>query len=328
MRNGHRIRLAIIFGGRSGEHEVSQASAMSVIRATDKTKYDIYPIGIDKNGKWITQGDPLAELTAGAKSLAGLLDPTGRSQECVELVPGVSAARFPQVDVVFPVLHGTFGEDGTVQGLLELAGLPYVGAGVLGSALGLDKVAQKAVLKAHGLPVLDCLLVVRRHWRQAPAAVVREAEERFGYPMFVKPANMGSSVGITCAHARAELHSGLQQAARFDRRILIEPAVDAREIEVSVLGNDDPIASVAGEVVPCNEFYDYEAKYLDDASELHIPANLPDGVARRIRDMAVRAYQAIDCAGMARVDFFIDRKSGEISINELNTIPGFTQISM
>jgi D-alanine-D-alanine ligase len=327
MRN-ERIRLAVVFGGRSGEHEVSLASATSVIEAADKSRYEIVPVGIDKQGRWITSGDPMAQLTGGERTLTGLLGPLSPAAERVELVPGASTAGFPKVDVVFPVLHGTFGEDGTVQGLLELAGLPYVGAGVLGSALGMDKVTQKAVLKEHGLPVLDWLLVIRRHLERDLEAVVRAAEERFAYPMFVKPANMGSSVGISCAHAPAELRSALRQAARFDRRLLIEPGVDAREIECSVLGNDDPIASVPGEIVPCNAFYDYEAKYLDDASELHIPADLPPETAATIREMAVAAFRAIDCAGMARVDFFLDRTTGAICINELNTIPGFTKISM
>ena len=328
MARGDRIRLAIVFGGRSGEHEVSLASAMSVMRAVDKEKYDIYPIGIDRTGRWITQDDPMAALTAGEKSLAGLLDVPGEDVPRGELVPGAAGGGFPTVDVVFPVLHGTFGEDGTVQGLLELADVAYVGCGVLGSALGMDKIAQKDVLKARGLPVLDYVAVTRRHWQRDPEATIRAAEARFAYPMFIKPANMGSSVGISCAHASAELASAIDEAARFDRRVLVEPLVDGREIECSVLGNDDPEASVLGEIVPCNAFYDYAAKYLDNASELVIPADLDQEMSDEMRRMAVEAYRALDCAGMARVDFFLDRTTGRFCINELNTIPGFTEISM
>ena len=328
MSDSKKIRLAIVFGGRSGEHEVSLASAMSVMRAADRAKYDIYPIGIDKAGRWITRGDPMAQLTAGEKSLAGLFDLPGDDAPRCELVPGAAGGGFPSVDVVFPVLHGTFGEDGTVQGLLELADVAYVGCGVLGSALGMDKIVQKDVLKARGLPVLDCVAVTRRHWQRDPEATIRAAEARFAYPMFVKPANMGSSVGISCAHAPAELSSAITLAARYDRRVLIEPSVDGREIECSVLGNDDPVASVLGEIVPCNAFYDYAAKYLDNASELVIPADLDQGLTDEIRRMAVEAYRAIDCSGMARVDFFLDKASGAVCINELNTIPGFTAISM
>ena len=285
-------------------------------------------IGIDKAGRWITQGDPMAALTAGEKSLAGLLAVPSEDVPRGELVPGAAGGGFPTVDVVFPVLHGTFGEDGTVQGLLELADVAYVGCGVLGSALGMDKIVQKDVLKARGLPVLDYVAVTRRHWQRDPEATIRAAEARFAYPMFVKPANMGSSVGISCAHASAELTSAIDEAARFDRRVLVEPSVDGREIECSVLGNDDPEASVLGEIVPCNAFYDYAAKYLDNASELVIPADLDQEMSDEMRRMAVEAYRALDCAGMARVDFFLDRTTGAVCINELNTIPGFTEISM
>ncbi|MFH1086623.1 MAG: D-alanine--D-alanine ligase family protein, partial [Chloroflexota bacterium] len=250
------------------------------------------------------------------------------ARESRELVPGASQARFPAVDVVFPVLHGTNGEDGTVQGLLELADLPYVGAGVLGSALGMDKIAQKMVLGARGVPVVPYLALARSRWRREREAVLGEVEAAFAYPVFLKPANLGSSVGISKAHDRAELARGLDLAARFDRRLLVERGVNAREIECSVLGNDEPIASLPGEVVPCNEFYDYRAKYIDGDSALIIPAELPDDVAALVRDLAVRAFCAIDCAGMARVDFFLCRDTGTVYVNELNTIPGFTAISM
>jgi D-alanine-D-alanine ligase len=321
-----KLGIAVLFGGRSGEHEVSLASARSIMQAMDKSKYDIYPIGIDKVGRWLTSGDPMALLSSGSTSPT--TDALTLSENSRELVPGISRARFPDVDVVFPVLHGTFGEDGTVQGLLELADLPYVGSGVLGSSLGLDKVAMKGVLSAHSLPVVEYLPLLARRWRQDADGVIEEVEARFHYPVFVKPANLGSSVGVTKAHNRQELCQGLDLAARYDRKLLVERAVNAREIECSVLGNDEPIASVLGEVVPCNEFYDYRAKYIDDASELLIPAPLSEEVAQRVRDLAVRTFQALDSAGLARVDFFVCRDNGEIYINELNTMPGFTSISM
>lgn len=327
MTCGGKTRVAVLFGGRSGEHEVSLASARSIMGAMDKSKYEIHPIGITNSGRWLTTGDPMSVLTEGEDVLETkdrALALGGRQ----ELVPGTSRTRFPKVDVVFPVLHGPFGEDGTVQGLLELADLPYVGAGVLGSALGMDKATQKVILAANGLPVVDHALVMRKRWQGHPEEVVSEIEARFSYPVFVKPANLGSSVGISKAHGRDELRHGLDLAARFDRKLLVETAVNAREIECSVLGNDDPIASLPGEVIPCNEFYDYRAKYVDDASELHIPAQLPEETVERIQEMAVRAFVAIDCAGMARVDFFLCRDTGEIYVNELNTIPGFTDISM
>ncbi|MBN1402043.1 MAG: D-alanine--D-alanine ligase [Anaerolineae bacterium] len=320
-------RVAVLFGGQSGEHQVSLASARSIMGAMDRDKYEIVPIGITPSGRWLLKGDPMAQLSAGeevASAETGAIMVAGER----ELVPGTSRARFPEVDVVFPVLHGTYGEDGTVQGLLELADLPYVGAGVLGSALGLDKVAQKAVLASHGLPIVAYEAILRSHWRRASDEIIERIEERFIYPVFVKPANLGSSVGVSKAHDRAELRRGLDLAARFDRRLLVEAGINAREIECSVLGNDDPVASVLGEVVPSNEFYDYRAKYVDDASELHIPAKLPEETARTIQQLAVQAFRAIDCAGMARADFFLCRDTGQVYVNELNTIPGFTSISM
>jgi len=326
---GRRIRVAVLFGGKSGEHEVSIASARSVMQAIDGAKYDVRPIGISKDGRWLAGGEALMLLEG--RDLPALGASSGDSDEAggeCALVPSQAAKRLRDIDVVFPVLHGTYGEDGTVQGLLELAGLPYVGAGVLGSALGLDKIVCKDVLRANGLPVVDGLPVQRYRWRREPQALLDAVESRFGYPAFVKPANMGSSVGVTKAHDRAELAEALDMAARYDRRMLVEPAVNAREIECSVLGNDDPIASVPGEVVPCNEFYDYHAKYIDQGSVLHIPADIPDETARLVQAYAIRAFLAIDCAGMARVDFFLCRDTGLLYVNELNTIPGFTAISM
>ena len=238
------------------------------------------------------------------------------------------AVKLSQLDVVFPILHGPFGEDGTVQGVLELAGLPYVGAGVTASSVGMDKAVFKDIMKAHDLPIVRHKLVKRRDWEQHPEKVMDQIESEIGYDCFVKPANLGSSVGISKACDRSELQKALSLAARFDRKIVIEVAVDARELEVSVLGNDEPIASIPGEIVPCNEFYDYAAKYIDGKSELLIPAPIPDDTAGLVREMAVGAYQAIDCAGMARVDFLLERGTDQVFLNELNTLPGFTPISM
>lgn len=336
-----KIRVAVIFGGKSGEHEVSLASARSIMAAMDKDKYEIVPVGITKSGRWLTSGDPMALLSAGVDALLEA-EPDETEQALPsagsggnpdvlprrDLVPGLRRARFPAVDVVFPVLHGPYGEDGTIQGLLEIADLPYVGAGVLGSALGMDKAAMKSVFKAHNLPIVDYMLILRKAWAAQPERVLQEIEARFAYPLFLKPANLGSSVGVSKAHHREELIRGLNLAARFDRKLLVEAAVNAREIECSVLGNDDPIASIPGEVVPSNEFYDYKAKYIDNASELYIPADLPAETVKLVQELAVRAFVALDCAGMARVDFFLCRDTGKLYLNELNTIPGFTSISM
>lgn len=329
-----KIRVAVIFGGRSGEHEVSLMSAQGIMRAIDKEKYEVVPIGITKEGRWIAGGDPLQALQSGmgegeSKPAALLGDPSQRGMILLEEHErGLQAHRLTEVDVVFPILHGPYGEDGTVQGLLELANLPYVGAGVLGSAVGMDKAAFKDVMLAHGLPITEHLLIKRNEWEADPEGVLDRSEAALDYPVFTKPANLGSSVGISKAHNRPELESALDEAARYDRRLLIEKAVDAREIEVSMLGNDDPIASVPGEIVPCNEFYDYEAKYIAEDSELLIPAPLSEELTRHIQEMAVQAYQAIDCAGMARADFLLERNTHKIYVNELNTLPGFTPISM
>ncbi len=340
-----KIRVGVVFGGRSGEHEVSLMSASSIINAIDKDRYEVVPIGITRSGKWLLSGDPLKALKSGIEEATGtplafLTDPdrpalVRLSEEGTALPAPVeggkvapAGAPLETVDVVFPVLHGTYGEDGTVQGLLELANLPYVGAGVLASSVGMDKAMAKAVWRERGLPIVDYLVYLRRDWEQRPDAVVREIEVKFGYPVFIKPANLGSSVGISKAHDQEELRKAMALAARYDRRILAEKAVDAREIECSVLGNDDPVASVPGEVVPCNEFYDYNAKYIDDRSELKIPAELPPGVAAEVRRLAVEAFKAIDGAGMARADFFLERGTNKLYINEVNTIPGFTKISM
>ncbi len=332
-----KIRVGVIFGGRSGEHEVSLASARSVMSAMDKEKYEIVPIGITKEGRWIASGDPLMALEAGnagvSQPVVLLGDPSRRGLMRLEdTEQAVKATRLAELDVVFPVLHGPYGEDGTVQGLLELAGIPYVGAGVIGSALGLDKAVFKDVMLAHGLPIADYLLVKRKEWETVPEEVMDRVEAALGYPVFTKPANLGSSVGIRKCHDREELTRGLTEAARYDRKLLVEAAVPAaREIEVSVLGNDDPIASVPGEIIPSREFYSYEAKYIDhgdEASGLLIPAPISPEMTERVRDLAVQAYKAIDCAGMARADFLLSGETGKLYVSELNTIPGFTTISM
>jgi len=329
-----KLRVGVIFGGQSGEHEVSLVSAQGIMEAMNKERYEIIPVGITKEGRWLTSGEPMKLLQSGEPGVsAQVAEAKPMTRELAtrsrrDLVPGTRETGFPQVDVVFPVLHGPYGEDGTVQGLLELAGIPYVGAGVLGSALGMDKIAMKAVFASHGLPVVEHVALKRRDWERDPEAVMELVEKELGYPCFIKPANLGSSVGISKVHQRSELASALCLAARYDRRMLAERAVDAREIEVSVLGNDEPIASVPGEIIPCREFYDYIAKYIDDRSELIIPADLPPGVTRRIQELAIAAFLAVDCAGMARVDFFLDKDTQGLYLGELNTIPGFTPISM
>jgi D-alanine-D-alanine ligase len=333
-----KIRVGIIFGGRSGEHEVSLRSARSVMDAIDREKYEVVPIGITKAGHWLVEGDPM-------KALASRVDPrllkapesdteslaiATVNEAATMLVP--RASSLSELDVIFPVLHGPFGEDGTVQGLLELAGLAYVGAGVTASAVAMDKIIYKDVMKAHGLPTMPYLYFKRKQWESESEAVMDQVEAELGYPVFTKPANLGSSVGISKCSDRVTLASGMEEAARFDRKVLVEKAVPhAREIEVSVLGNDDPIASLPGEIVPKREFYDYVAKYIDEgdeASDLIVPAPVSAEMTEQIRELAVRAYVAIDCAGLARVDFLLNGQSGEVFVNEINTIPGFTSISM
>jgi D-alanine-D-alanine ligase len=310
-------------------------SARGVMGAIDPDKYEIVPIGITKEGQWLASGDPMVALTSGvmAKSNPAMLlaEPSQRGLmrlDEADQEQALRAVQLTRLDVVFPILHGPYGEDGTVQGLLELAGVPYVGAGVTASAVGMDKALFKDILAARGLPVVPYLVVKRRAWERESEATIDLIESQIGYHCFVKPANLGSSVGITKAHDRTELVAALEEAARYDRKLLVEVAIDAREIEVSVLGNDDPIASLPGEILPCNEFYDYAAKYLAGDSELLIPAPLPVETTERVRSLAVEAYLAIDCAGMARADFLLDRHSGELYVNELNTLPGFTPISM
>ncbi len=327
-RRGGKVRVAVLFGGQSSEHDVSLRSAQTVIDALDPERYDVVPIGITREGQWLTGGDPFAALTA-TSPLFALAD--GSAPEPVADLPAASAvpAVFAGgVDVVFPVLHGPMGEDGTVQGLLELTGVPYVGAGVLGSALAMDKAMAKTVLAQEGLPQAPWRLITRKEWERDPDTCTEWAGEILGFPCFVKPANMGSSVGVFKAHNAGEFPAAVRDAGRYDRRIIIEKAIDARELEIAVLSNDEPIASIVGEVVPSNEFYDYNAKYVDDNSELLVPAPIDGSTMAEIQEMAVAAFRALDLAGMARIDFFMDRNTDQIFINEVNTIPGFTAISM
>lgn len=369
-----KLRVGILFGGRSGEHEVSLLSAASLLNAIDKSKYDVVPIGITKDGRWLTaeHAERLLKGGAGKKSAAALGAQDNASGEKhlragdPEATPGAAVLatgesvvvppeparrgeglapfqtdanlrrasdRAINVDVVFPVLHGTFGEDGTIQGLLELADIAYVGAGVLGSSAGMDKDVMKSLFRASRLPIVKHVTVLRSAWESAPRKVEKLVESKVKYPVFVKPANLGSSVGISKAHDRKELGPAIDEAAKFDRKIVIEEGVGgkknkAREIECAVLGNDDPKASVAGEIVPCKEFYDYDAKYLAEGSELVIPAKLNKAEMKNVQALAIAAFQAVDCSGLARVDFLMDPKSRKIYLNEINTMPGFTSISM
>jgi len=325
-----KLRIGILYGGRSGEHEVSLQSAASVIKALDPAKYGILPIAITRDGHWrIGSGAAqlLAEVMESGEPVTPSVDPTGP-----KLLPMASSTPItplrPEVDVIFPVLHGTFGEDGTVQGLLELADVPYVGAGVLASAAGMDKDVMKRLFRDAGLPVVPWELILRSDWESDPKGVRRRIEKKLRYPLFVKPVNLGSSVGISKVHKRRELPAALDVGAQYDRKILVEKGINAREIECAVLGNDHPQASVPGEVVPVNEFYDYEAKYIKEGSELLIPAPLTVRQTKQVQEVAVRAFQAIDGAGMGRVDFLLDRETGKVYLNEINTIPGFTSISM
>ncbi len=328
-----RLRVAVLFGGRSAEHEVSLRSGLSVMAAMDRDKYELVPIGVGKGGEWLRMDPRLLEGPAQAPALEGdpvalLPHPEDRS-----LAPldngGHPASLHKALDVVFPVLHGPLGEDGTVQGLFELADIAYVGSGVLGSAVGMDKVAMKAMFQQRGLNIPSHRVFLRKRWRDQPRAVLAECETAFPYPWFVKPANLGSSVGISKVQNAAEFGPAMDDAAQYDRKLVVEAAVaHAREVEISVMGNDEPVASVVGEIVPSHEFYDYESKYLDQATRLIIPADLPESVANQAREMAVEAFLALDCAGLARVDFLIDGETLEIYLSEVNTMPGFTSVSM
>lgn len=353
-----KLRVGILFGGRSGEHEVSLLSAASVLEAIDRKKFEVVPIGITKEGRWVTAsdaerllggntasaqqalraGDPQATPAAAvlAKGEGVIIPPVPTGQSLLPFEPqaAIKSTEALSLDVVFPVLHGTFGEDGTIQGLFELAGIPYVGSGVLGSAAGMDKDVMKRLFTAAHLPIVKHVTLLRSDWKQSPRKSVAKVEAALKYPLFVKPANLGSSVGISKAHDRKELGPALDLAASYDRKLVIEQGVGGkknkpRELEVAVLGNSKPEASVVGEIVPAKEFYDYEAKYESEGSQLIIPAKLTKAESKQIREMAVAAFQACDCAGLARVDFLKEPSgAGKIYLNEINTMPGFTSISM
>jgi D-alanine-D-alanine ligase len=312
-----KIRVGVIFGGRSGEHEVSLRSAESIMRFLDPSRYEVVPLAITPEGHWLTAGNAVAMLPAGKAIEAVLKEGTPMTLAPEPRAEGV-------VDVFFPIVHGTYGEDGTLQGLLELAGVPYVGAGVLGSAVGMDKDVMKRLLREAGLPIGDYWVTRSRD----VDTFVKELGSQLPYPVFVKPANLGSSVGISKAHDQSELPAALSLAAQFDRKIVVEKGIEAREIELSVLGNDDLRASIPGEIVPAREFYDYQAKYIDDDSRLLIPAPLTPEQVRDAQDLAIRSFQALECAGLARVDLFLEKPTGKFFVNEINTLPGFTSISM
>ena len=354
-----KLRVGILFGGRSGEHEISLLSAASVFKAIDKDKFEVVPIGITKEGRWVTSGEaerllsgkpaheerhlragdpeatPSAAVLQNGEAFVMPPEPHGAGMQPfqTEALARRVSDRAINVDVIFPVLHGTFGEDGTVQGLLELADIAYVGGGVLGSAAGMDKDIMKSLFRAAALPIVKHVTILRSEWDDNPKKLQKLVESKLKYPVFVKPANLGSSVGISKAHDRKELGPAIDEAARFDRKIVIEEGVGgkkhkAREIECAVLGNDNPEASVAGEIVPSAEFYDYSAKYLDEGSQLIIPAKLSKSEMKKVQQLAIAAFRAVDCSGLSRVDFLMDPKSRKIYLNEINTMPGFTSISM
>jgi D-alanine-D-alanine ligase len=325
-----KINLAVLFGGRSGEHEVSLMSARSVLSVLDPERYSVTQIAITLKGRWFTGEDAIGVLSKGkTDGLERVMLSTDPSEPGLYVIRNSKYLKLKDIDVFFPVMHGTFSEDGSLQGMLEMADVAYVGAGVVGSATGMDKGIFKDVMIANQIPVVDTIVVSRSEIEQSIQAVIRKAEQISDYPFFTKPANLGSSVGVTKCNNPSDLQEGLIEAASFDRRVLVQRGIkNAREIEVSVLGNENPSASIPGEVQPSREFYSYESKYVDGTSGLLIPAPLSNELSDHIREMAIRAYQAIDCAGMARVDFLLDKDSNEIYLNEVNTIPGFTQISM
>jgi D-alanine-D-alanine ligase len=323
-----KLRVGVIYGGRSGEHEVSLASAAAVFQNLDPARYEAVPIRIEKSGRWTLPSEP-PRLAKASEAIARAAREQALAVREVAPAPNPGGFSGLGVDVVFPVLHGPYGEDGTVQGLLELANVPYVGAGVLASAVGMDKAAMKLVFAARELPICDYEVVLKRDWQRDPHGVMNTVTAHLGFPLFVKPANLGSSVGISKAKHAVELRTAIDVAAEYDRKVVVEAAVpNAREIEVAVLGNDDPEASVPGEIIPSREFYDYESKYIDEGSRVMIPAQLPATQIDEVRRLAAAAFKAVDCAGMARVDFLLARETGTLYLNEVNTIPGFTTISM
>ncbi|MBN2030195.1 D-alanine--D-alanine ligase [bacterium] len=335
MKPKQKVRVAILFGGRSTEHEVSLNSALSILKNIDRSKYVVIPVKISKAGQWRLLPNPerlhsVEDLQSDDGDLLFAGDPltNGFYRILKESEKDASMCSSLQIDVVFPILHGTFGEDGSLQGLLSMADLPCVGGGVLASSIGMDKILMKQVFFQNDLPATDYLWFLRKDWEQSDEKIQNGVQKEIGFPCFVKPANTGSSVGVCKACNLSELAECIELAVRYDRKILVEKAIDARELECSVLGNDDPKASVVGEIIPANEFYDYEAKYHSDQSQTLVPADLPEDISKNVQWLAVSAYKAIDCAGMGRVDFFLERETNRLFVNEINTIPGFTPISM
>ncbi len=327
-----RKKIAVLFGGRSGEHVVSLRSAASVIETLDPEIYEIIPIGITRAGGWIAGEDAW-------QSLWDQKPPRKATSACISLYPSAPGLmvleenvpgkwRYQPLDVVFPVLHGPFGEDGTVQGLLELSGIAYVGSGVLASAMGMDKVVMKTVFRHHNIPVAPFLSYSRQQWDEAPEDCVNEVEQRLGFPCFIKPANLGSSLGISKVGTPTDIAAAVGDALLYDNKVIVEAFIEGREIECSVLGNMQPVSSRPGEIIPCNDFYDYHAKYLDDRSELVVPVELGEEIEAELKDLACRSFLAIEASGLARVDFFVNSATGKIVVNEINTMPGFTSISM
>jgi len=329
-----KIKVGLIFGGKSGEHEVSFCSASSIIKAIDKDKYTVVPIGITKEGRWISPQDSELALQSGrieGKNTVILLnDPSGRALVHIDNNQRLNkSSALERLDLMFSVLHGPYGEDGTVQGLLELADIPYVGAGVAASSVSMDKDLMKTIFKQKDLPILKWLTIKRKDWQKDKEKILSLVQDDFEYPLFVKPTNLGSSVGITKVHKKEELEKAIDLASSYDRKILIEEGLEeVREIECGVLGNDEPRASVVGEVRPAGEFYDYDSKYIDEGTQLIVPVDLPDGVSQEVQEIALLAFKAVDAAGMARVDFFVSKKENKIYLSEINTIPGFTSVSM
>ena len=334
-----KLRIGLVFGGRSGEHEVSLTSAKSVMTNLDSDKYEVVPIGITKQGSWLLGTEPARLLETGQNVRASTGTETEETTAVTltgdpslhRLIPLKGSEELEDngaLDVIFPVLHGTYGEDGALQGLLEMANLPYVGCGVLGSALGMDKEKMKMIFSSVGLPIVGYLAYRRNEWERSPEIIIDAIEQQLGYPCFVKPVNLGSSVGINKAHNRDELEQAISVAAEYDRKIIIEQGINCRELECAVLGNDEPLASVVGEIIASNEFYDYNAKYIDNKSQVIIPAVIPQPAAEEVRRQAIKAFLALDLSGLARVDFFLEKETGQIYINEVNTLPGFTEFSM
>lgn len=334
----HKKKVLVIFGGKSSEHEISRISATSILKNINYEKFYVFMLGITKEGKWLPYNGPVEKISSGEWEEAALRENAATHTGDNVLINSVMGnilvgdealdSQKIKIDVVFPVLHGCNGEDGTIQGLLELAGIPYVGCGVLSSALAMDKVYAKIIFEKAGIPQADYLYFTRKEIADDFLGIAQKVEDKFSYPVFVKPSNAGSSVGVSKAVDRNDLKKALDYAAKYDRKVMVEEFIDGREVECAVLGNDQPIASTVGEIVPSNEFYDYNAKYIDNKSKILIPADLPKDIVEKIREYAIRAYKALDCSGLSRVDFFVHRESMKVFINEINTLPGFTDISM